>query len=81
MFFAGLDIDLELFRRARNRSITFGITTTVIPLVRLAPRLVSCSATRYQRFLALVIGSLLASHTLLALPSLDRLGVQGAWSQ
>jgi hypothetical protein len=30
MFFAGLDIDLALFRRARNRSITFGIATTVV---------------------------------------------------
>ena len=33
MFFAGLEIDLALFRRARNRSMTFGLTTTVIPLV------------------------------------------------
>jgi Kef-type K+ transport system membrane component KefB len=33
MFFAGPEIDLALFRRARNRSITFGITTTVLPLV------------------------------------------------
>ena len=44
MFFAGLDIDLALFRRARNRSIAFGITTTVLPLC-LAPRPVSHSAT------------------------------------
>src|SRR5580700_7758067 len=33
MFFAGLEIDLALFRRARNRSIAFGITTTVLPLL------------------------------------------------
>src|SRR5277367_1056588 len=33
MFFAGLEIDLALFRRARNRSMTFGVTTTVVPLV------------------------------------------------
>jgi Kef-type K+ transport system membrane component KefB len=33
MFFAGLEIDLALFRRARNRSVTFGVTTTVLPLV------------------------------------------------
>src|SRR6266702_8987004 len=26
MFFAGLEIDLALFRRARNRSIAFGVT-------------------------------------------------------
>src|SRR5271168_2008236 len=33
MFFAGLEIDLALFRRARNRSITFGLATTLLPLV------------------------------------------------
>src|SRR5271163_440648 len=33
MFFAGLEIDLALFRRARIRSMTFGVTTTVVPLV------------------------------------------------
>src|SRR6266705_2707959 len=33
MFFAGLEINLELFRRARNRSIALGVATTVIPLV------------------------------------------------
>ncbi len=32
MFFAGLEIDLALFRRVRNRSIAFGLATTTIPL-------------------------------------------------
>src|SRR5271157_3476981 len=32
MFFAGLEIDLALFRRARTRSILFGLLTTTIPL-------------------------------------------------
>ena len=74
MFFAGLDIDLALFRRARNRSITFGITTTVLPLVLgTAVGL----AFGYAVIPAIVIGSLLASHTLLGLPVLDRLGIKG----
>src|SRR5271157_2947650 len=33
MFFAGLEIDLALFRRARTRSVIFGLLTTCIPLV------------------------------------------------
>ena len=33
MFFAGLEIDLALFRRARNRSIALGIATTMFPLM------------------------------------------------
>ena len=74
MFFAGLDIDLALFRRARNRSIAFGITTTVLPLVfGTAVGL----AFGYTAIPAIVIGSLLASHTLLGLPVLDRLGLKG----
>ena len=74
MFFAGLDIDLALFRRARNRSVTFGIATTVLPLVfGTAVGL----AFGYTAIPAIVIGSLLASHTLLGLAALDRLGLKG----
>jgi Kef-type K+ transport system membrane component KefB len=74
MFFAGLDIDLELFRRARSRSIAFGITTTVLPLVLgTAVGL----AFGYAAIPAFVIGSLLASHTLLGLAALDKLGLKG----
>jgi Kef-type K+ transport system membrane component KefB len=74
MFFAGLDIDLALFRRARNRSITFGIATTALPLVfGTAVGL----AFGYTAIPAIVIGSLLASHTLLGLAAIDRLGLKG----
>ena len=74
MFFAGLDIDLALFRRARNRSIAFGITTTVLPLVLgTAVGL----AFGYAAIPAIVIGSLLASHTLLGLTILDMFGLKG----
>src|SRR6476646_7712263 len=72
MFFAGLEIDLALFRRARTRSIAFGITTTVLPLILgTAVGL----AFGYPMIPAIVIGSLLASHTLLGLTAVDRLGL------
>ena len=73
MFFAGLEIDLALFRRARNRSIGFGLTTTSIPL--LLGTAVGL-AFGYTTVPAMVIGSLLASHTLLGLPVINRLGLQ-----
>jgi Kef-type K+ transport system membrane component KefB len=74
MFFAGLEIDLALFRRARNRPIAFGIATTALPLVLgTAVGL----AFGYVTIPAIVIGSLLASHTLLGLPTLDKLGLKG----
>jgi Kef-type K+ transport system membrane component KefB len=72
MFFAGLEIDLALFRRARNRSIAFGICTTVLPL--LLGTFVGI-ASGYTMIPAIVIGSLLASHTLLGLAAVERLGL------
>ena len=71
MFFAGLEIDLALFRRARTRSIVFGLLTTSIPLA-----LGTAVGLWFglQTIPAIVLGSLLASHTLLALPIITRLG-------
>ena len=71
MFFAGLEIDLALFRKARTRSITFGLLTTSIPLVLGAAVGLWFG---FQTIPAIVLGSLLASHTLLALPILTALG-------
>ncbi len=75
MFFAGLDIDLALFRRVRNRSITFGLLTTAVPLLL---GTAAGFAFGYASVPAVVIGSLLASHTLLGLPIINRLGLQHA---
>lgn len=71
MFFAGLEIDLALFRRARTKSITFGLLTTSFPLV-LGTAVGLWFG--YQTIPAIVLGSLLASHTLLALTILRKLG-------
>jgi Kef-type K+ transport system membrane component KefB len=72
MFFAGLEINLEQFRRARHRSIALGIATTAIPL--LLGTIVGLSFG-YAAIPAIVIGSLLASHTLLGLSIVTRLGL------
>jgi Kef-type K+ transport system membrane component KefB len=71
MFFAGLEIDLALFRKTRNKSILFGLFTTSIPLLLgTAVGLLF----GYQLIPAIVLGSLLASHTLLGAPVIVRLG-------
>jgi len=72
MFFAGLEINLALFRRTRQRSISLGIATTVIPM--LLGTVVGLSFG-YAAVPAIVIGSLLASHTLLGLSIVSRLGL------
>jgi Kef-type K+ transport system membrane component KefB len=71
MFFAGVEIDLGRFRQAEGRSIAFGVLTTVIPLLlgTAVGILFDYSITA-----AIVIGSLLASHTLLAGPIVAQLG-------
>ena len=72
MFFAGLEIDLALFRRARNRSILFGFCTTLIPQA-----LGTAVGLWFGWSLipAVVLGSLLASHTLLGSSIVVRLGL------
>ena len=72
MFVAGLEIDLEQFRRTKNRSIGFGFATFAIPL--LGGILVG-RGFGFGWNTAVLIGSLLASHTLLAYPIVKRLGV------
>jgi Kef-type K+ transport system membrane component KefB len=71
MFCAGLEIELALFRRARNRVIAFGLLTTTLPLLLGAG---VGFLFGYRPVAAVVLGSLLASHTLLAAPIVARLG-------
>jgi len=71
MFFAGLEIDLALFRQAERKSVTFGLITTCFPLLL---GTVVGLLFGYHVLAAVVIGSLLASHTLIALPIVTRLG-------
>ena len=74
MFTAGLEIEISHFREAQTRSVTFGLITTAVPqLLGTAYGL----AFGYGIIPAIVIGSLLASHTLLALPIVKRLGALG----
>jgi Kef-type K+ transport system membrane component KefB len=71
MFFAGLEVDLALFRRVQRKAITFGVITTTIPLVLgTAVGLLF----GYQMVTAVVMGSLLASHTLLGIPIVMKIG-------
>ena len=71
MFSAGLEIDVVLFRKAQVRSIIFGLVTTTVPLLLGA---LFALAFSYPVIPAIVVGSLLASHTLLGLSVIRRLG-------
>lgn len=72
MFFAGMEIDFEQFTQHWKRSFTFGILTFIIPLAA------GFAIGRFAGFSPIsstVIGSLLASHTLVAFPILAKEGV------
>ena len=72
MFVAGLEIHLALFQKTRNRSMAFGAATFALPLLGgIGVGLV----LGYGWLAAVLIGSLLASHTLLAYPIVQQLGV------
>jgi Kef-type K+ transport system membrane component KefB/nucleotide-binding universal stress UspA family protein len=74
MFVAGLEIDLADFRKSRNRSLTFGFCTFIVPL--LMGTLVGLTFNMGINS-SILLGSLLASHTLLGYPIVNRLGVVG----
>jgi Kef-type K+ transport system membrane component KefB len=70
MFFAGLEIDLSQFQRTGKRSLAFGLLTFSIPQV--AGMAVGLMAG-YGLLAAVLIGSLMASHTLLGFPIVQRM--------
>lgn len=74
MFVAGLEIDLDNFRKSKNRSLLFGFCTFFVPLV-----MGTGLGLAFNMGLnaSILIGSLLASHTLLGYPIVNRLGVAG----
>jgi Kef-type K+ transport system membrane component KefB len=72
MFVAALEIDLKEFSRNRDRSMIFGALTFAIPLIG---GIVLGRLTGNGWNTAVLVGSLMASHTLLAYPIVMRLGV------
>jgi len=72
MFLVGLEIDLRQFRKHAAASTVFGLATFAFPLMAgIAVGL----GFGYSLNASVLIGSLLASHTLLAIPLLEKLGL------
>ncbi|MGA1601679.1 MAG: cation:proton antiporter [Prochlorothrix sp.] len=72
MFVAGLEIDLDEFRKTRSRSLVFGFLTFLLPLIG---GTVLGRSFGFGWNASILIGSLLSSHTLLGFPIVRRLGV------
>lgn len=72
MFLIGLEINLADFRKQAVASSVFGLATFAVPM---ASGVAVGLAFGYGINASLLIGSLLASHTLLALPVLEKYGL------
>ncbi|PPA69740.1 cation:proton antiporter [Jeotgalibacillus proteolyticus] len=72
IFIAGLELDIDGFKKYRTRSISFGLLSFFIPLI------IGTSVAVYLDFswaAAILLGSIVGSHTLLAYPIASRLGI------
>ncbi|WP_235848996.1 MULTISPECIES: cation:proton antiporter [Bacillaceae] len=72
IFIAGLELDIDGFKKYRHRSVLFGTLSFIIPFI---------IGTFFALFLgyslaaSILIGSIVGSHTLLGYPIASRLGV------
>lgn len=73
MFMAGLSIDLNRFEKLRGKSMGFGTISFLIP--QLAAVYVGIHVLDYSLSTSLLLGSIVGSHTLLAYPIAERLGI------
>jgi Kef-type K+ transport system membrane component KefB len=73
MFLAGLELDLNEFRKNRHKSFVFGFYTFAIPLAIGYP--VCYYLLQYDWKASLLIASMFSTHTLVAYPIASRLGI------
>lgn len=72
IFIAGLELDIDGFKKYRNRSLIFGSMSFGMPLIL---GTVISIMLGYSVTAAILIGSIIGSHTLLAYPIASRLGI------
>lgn len=73
MFTAGLSIDLNQFGKARDKSIVFGLLSFLFPMGLAI--WVGTQFLDYTLMTSLLLGSIVGSHTLLAYPIANRIGI------
>ena len=73
MFLAGLEMDMEDFRKNRVKGLVFGILTFAIPMI--LGIWTSVSLLHYSVVSSVLLASMYASHTLIAYPIVSRYGL------
>ena len=74
MFLAGLEMDKESMKKTKDRLLTFGLLTFIVPFV--IAYLLSTWALGYSTFASLLLSCIMASNTLVAYPIVCRYGLQ-----
>jgi len=72
MFSAGAEIDLVQFNRVKGKSLLFGLLTFSIPQVT---GILLGRVFGYSLLSSILLGSVFASHTLIAFPIISKLGI------
>ena len=73
MFLAGLEMDLEGFKKNRTKALVFGLLTFMIPMF--LGIWSSMSILNYGLTTSVLLASMYASHTLIAYPIVSRYGL------
>lgn len=73
MFLAGLEIDMNEFKKNKFKSLLFGLYTFSIPMV--SGVLVGIYILEFSVMTSVLLASMFASHTLIAYPILGKFGV------
>jgi Kef-type K+ transport system membrane component KefB len=73
MFLAGLEMDLEGFKKNRIKALVFGVLTFMIPMI--LGIWSSISLLGYGLTTSVLLASMYASHTLIAYPIVNRYGL------
>ncbi|WP_262246704.1 cation:proton antiporter [Parapedobacter soli] len=73
MFIAGLELDMNEFRKTRHKSVVFGFLTFAIPILIGYP--VCYYVLGYDVLASAMISSMFATHTLVAYPVVNSYGI------
>lgn len=73
MFLAGLEIDMNDFRRNSMKSLGFGLYTFSIPMI--LGTLAGLYILKFNATTSILLASMFASHTLIAYPIVSKLGI------
>jgi Kef-type K+ transport system membrane component KefB len=73
MFLAGMELDINDFRKSKNRSLVYGLLTFGFPFI--AGYAVCFYALDYSAVASVLVAIMLSTHTLIAYPLASRLGI------